>query len=93
MLLRSQTGHDFSLYKKSTINRRIDRRVAFHQLPDYVHYVNYLRENPQEIDVLFNELLIGVTKFLGMHPHLFHLRISCLILFIKRKQMIQSGCG
>lgn len=63
MLLRSQTGHDFSLYKKSTIIRRIDRRVAFHQLPDYVQYVHYLRENPQEVDVLFNELLIGVTKF------------------------------
>ncbi len=63
MLLRSHTGHDFSLYKKSTIIRRIDRRVAFHQLPDYVHYVTYLRENPIEIDTLFNELLIGVTKF------------------------------
>jgi two-component system CheB/CheR fusion protein len=63
MLLRSHTGHDFSLYKKSTIVRRIDRRIAFHQQPDYVHYVNYLRENPLEIDVLFNELLIGVTKF------------------------------
>jgi len=63
MLLRSHTGHDFSLYKKSTILRRIDRRVAYHQLPDYVQYVNYLRENPLEIDILFNELLIGVTKF------------------------------
>jgi two-component system CheB/CheR fusion protein len=63
MLLRTHTGHDFSLYKKSTIVRRIDRRVAYHQLPDYVHYVNYLRENPLEIEVLFNELLIGVTKF------------------------------
>ncbi|TDQ11815.1 CheR family methyltransferase [Pedobacter metabolipauper] len=63
MLLRSQTGHDFTLYKKNTINRRVERRIAFHQLPDYVHYVNYLRENPHEIDILFNELLIGVTKF------------------------------
>ncbi|HEY4198338.1 MAG TPA: CheR family methyltransferase [Mucilaginibacter sp.] len=63
MLLRTQTGHDFSMYKKSTVIRRIDRRIAFHQLPDYVHYVNFLRENPQEIDVLFSELLIGVTKF------------------------------
>lgn len=63
MLLRSQTGHDFTLYKKSTVIRRIDRRIAFHQLPDYVHYVNYLREKPQEIEILFNELLIGVTKF------------------------------
>ena len=63
MLLRSQTGHDFSLYKKNTISRRIERRIAFHQLPDYESYVNYLRENPAEIDILFNELLIGVTKF------------------------------
>lgn len=63
MLLRTHTGHDFTLYKKNTIIRRIDRRVAFHQLPDYTHYVNYLRENPEEINVLFNELLIGVTKF------------------------------
>jgi two-component system CheB/CheR fusion protein len=70
MLLRSHTGHDFALYKKSTITRRIDRRIAFHQLPDYPHYVNYLRENPLEIDVLFNELLIGVTKFFRDAPHL-----------------------
>ncbi|MGV8879695.1 MAG: CheR family methyltransferase [Sphingobacteriaceae bacterium] len=64
MLLRSHTGHDFALYKKSTINRRIERRMAFHQLPDYLTYVHYLRENPQEINMLFNELLIGVTRFL-----------------------------
>ena len=63
MLLRSHTGHDFGLYKKSTITRRIDRRVAYHQLPDYLTYVNFMRENPPEIDLLFNELLIGVTKF------------------------------
>jgi len=63
MLLRSQTGHDFTLYKKNTITRRIERRIAFHQLPDYLHYVNYIRENPHEIEILFKELLIGVTKF------------------------------
>lgn len=63
MLLRSHTGHDFTLYKKNTIIRRIERRIAFHQLNDYVDYINYLRENPNEILMLFNELLIGVTKF------------------------------
>lgn len=63
MLLRSNTGHDFTLYKKSTIVRRIERRIAFHQLNDYIDYINYLRENPGEILLLFNELLIGVTKF------------------------------
>lgn len=63
MLLRSHTGHDFTLYKKSTIIRRIERRIAFHQLNDYNDYINFLRENPNEILLLFNELLIGVTKF------------------------------
>ncbi|MCW3077760.1 MAG: Chemotaxis protein CheR [Bacteroidetes bacterium] len=79
MILRSQTGHDFSLYKKNTIMRRIDRRIAFHQLPDYSYYVNFLKENPVEVNVLFNELLIGVTKFFrdaesftALKKHLFH---------------------
>lgn len=63
MLLRSHTGHDFTLYKKNTIIRRIERRIAFYQLNDYIDYINYLRENPNEILLLFNELLIGVTKF------------------------------
>jgi two-component system, chemotaxis family, CheB/CheR fusion protein len=63
MLLRSHSSHDFSQYKRNTIARRIDRRIAYHQLPDYEHYVSFLRENPSELDVLFNELLIGVTKF------------------------------
>ncbi|MBS1503688.1 MAG: PAS domain-containing protein, partial [Bacteroidetes bacterium] len=67
MLLRTHNGHDFAQYKKNTITRRIDRRLAFHQLPDYGHYITYLRENPHEIDVLFNELLIGVTKFFRDH--------------------------
>lgn len=68
MLLRSHTGHDFTLYKKNTIVRRIERRIAFHQLHDYVDYINYLRENPGEILLLFNELLIGVTKFFRDQP-------------------------
>ena len=63
MLLRTHTGNDFSLYKKSTVTRRIDRRIAFYQFTDYAQYANYLKENPEETNNLFNELLIGVTKF------------------------------
>ncbi|MDN3550215.1 CheR family methyltransferase [Mucilaginibacter aquaedulcis] len=63
MLLRSHTGNDFALYKKSTITRRIDRRVAYYQFSDYARYAAYLNDNPEEITILFNELLIGVTKF------------------------------
>ncbi|NDU85750.1 MAG: chemotaxis protein CheB [Ferrovum sp.] len=63
ILLRTRTGHDFSSYKKSTVYRRIERRMAIHQLGRMVDYVRYLRENVQEIDLLFKELLIGVTSF------------------------------
>jgi chemotaxis methyl-accepting protein methylase/PAS domain-containing protein len=63
ILLRGQTGHDFSSYKKTTVYRRIERRMAIHQIDRIAHYVRFLRENPQEIDLLFKELLIGVTNF------------------------------
>src|ERR1035441_7960281 len=63
LLLRARTGHDFSLYKKSTIYRRIERRMGLHQLAKIADYVRFLRENPQEVDLLFKELLIGVTSF------------------------------
>jgi len=62
-LLRSHTGHDFSAYKKSTAYRRIERRMAIHQMPRIDAYVDYLGGNPQEVHLLFKELLIGVTSF------------------------------
>ncbi|WP_432742618.1 chemotaxis protein CheB [Methylobacter sp. G7] len=63
VLLRAQTGNDFSLYKKSTLYRRIERRMELHQLDHIASYVRYLRENPHEQDLLFKELLIGATGF------------------------------
>ena len=63
VLLRAQTGHDFSFYKKSTIYRRIERRMTVHQIDDMSLYVRHLQENPNETDLLFTELLIGVTSF------------------------------
>lgn len=63
ILLRSQTGQDFSLYKKSTVYRRIERRMGLHQIDRIATYVRFLQENPQEIELLFKELLIGVTSF------------------------------
>jgi two-component system CheB/CheR fusion protein len=62
-LLKQRTGHDFSLYKPSTVYRRVDRRMAIHATATLPRYVQLLRRNPQEIDLLFNELLIGVTSF------------------------------
>jgi len=63
ILLRGQTGNDFSQYKRSTIYRRIERRMGLHQIDNIAGYVSYLRDSPQETMLLFNELLIGVTSF------------------------------
>ncbi len=63
ILLRSHTAHDFSAYKHNTLFRRIERRMGIHQIPKIAAYVRYLQANPQELDLLFKELLIGVTGF------------------------------
>jgi len=63
ILLRAQTGHDFSGYKPGTINRRIERRMAIHQIETIDGYVKYLQQTPAEVENLFRDLLIGVTSF------------------------------
>jgi two-component system CheB/CheR fusion protein len=62
-LLHRATGMDFSLYKQSTLQRRIGRRLVIHRLNDLKAYVNFLRETPAEIDALTEDLFIKVTGF------------------------------
>jgi chemotaxis methyl-accepting protein methylase len=68
LLLRARLGCDFSQYKKSTLRRRVARRMALHQLTRPEAYLRYLGENPQEQELLFSELLIGVTSFFRDPP-------------------------
>jgi two-component system CheB/CheR fusion protein len=63
ILLRAQTGHDFSQYKPNTIHRRIERRMAIHQIETIDNYVRFLQQKPAEVEALFRDLLIGVTGF------------------------------
>ncbi len=63
ILMRDRTGHDFSLYKRSTMVRRVERRMAVHQIDRLDGYVRYLQKNPVEGEALFRDLLIGVTSF------------------------------
>lgn len=63
ILLRNRTGHDLSAYKPTTIKRRIARRMNIHQIKNPNNYVQFLQENPIELDKLFKELLINVTNF------------------------------
>ncbi|WP_449285745.1 chemotaxis protein CheB [Marinobacter sp. PE14] len=62
-LLQQHTRHDFSLYKPTTLNRRIERRMVIHGISDLAQYTRFVAENDQEAQLLFRELLIGVTKF------------------------------
>jgi two-component system CheB/CheR fusion protein len=63
ILLRTHTGNDFSLYKKNTVYRRIERRMGVHKIDRISSYVRFLQENPEEARILFKELMIGVTNF------------------------------
>ncbi len=72
ILMRGRTGHDFTFYKKNTLYRRIERRMGIHQIDRIASYVRFLNENPEELDLLFKELLIGVTGFFR-DPHVWRL--------------------
>jgi two-component system, chemotaxis family, CheB/CheR fusion protein len=61
--LRARTGHDFSKYKRSTVLRRVARRMQVHRLERLEEYLELFRENVEEVQALFAELLISVTTF------------------------------
>lgn len=62
-LLRNGTGHDFSEYKENTIARRLERRMKISQIETVEQYLAVLEREPQEVNQLFKDLLIGVTQF------------------------------
>src|SRR5438309_7353741 len=61
--LKKQMGVDFSAYKESTLIRRIQRRMALHRIEKVSQYARFLRDNKKEIEALFDDLLINVTRF------------------------------
>ena len=63
ILIRAQTGHDFSQYKQNTLIRRVERRMALAQLEQMDDYLRYLQNSTVELEALFRDMLIGVTSF------------------------------
>ncbi len=61
--VHARTGHDFGQYKRSTLLRRIQRRMQIYGLSTLEAYLDYLRQNSTEATALFNDVLIGVTSF------------------------------
>jgi two-component system CheB/CheR fusion protein len=62
-LLRSSSGVDFTHYKQSTMVRRIERRMGIKQMEKLSDYLHYLYQSPTEVNTLYREFLIGVTRF------------------------------
>jgi two-component system CheB/CheR fusion protein len=99
VLLRDHTGQDFSLYKRNTLYRRIERRMGIHRIDKIVGYVRYLQENSQELDLLFKELLIGVTSFFrdpGVWDQLLEQAIPTRLAALPANQALRAwvpGCS
>ena len=84
-LLREASGVDFTFYKKSTISRRIARRMALKKIDQLSEYVKHLQGNREELDDLYRDLLIHVTSFFR-DPEVFHaLRKKILPQILARK--------
>jgi two-component system CheB/CheR fusion protein len=62
-VLRERTGHDFAQYRRSTVLRRLSRRMHLAHQPTIAEYLKYLRASDDEPRALFNDLLISVTTF------------------------------
>lgn len=84
-LLKNTTSHDFSLYKPNTIFRRIQKRLSILQLDNLSTYIQYLHLHPNEIQILFKELLINVTNFFR-DPEAFEVLKELILQLILRKK-------
>jgi two-component system CheB/CheR fusion protein len=76
-LLRASTGVDFRHYKMPTIKRRIQRRMALHKIDAFAAYTKYLQEHPPEVQLLYQDILIHVTRFFR-EPQSFETLRSCV---------------
>lgn len=63
VMLRGRTGADFRSYRRATVHRRIVRRMVAHRSASHADYLEHVREHPEDLDVLYEDLLIGVTRF------------------------------
>ena len=92
--LRRPQGVDFSHYKRTTILRRIRRRMLVHQMDKLTDFHNYLKNHPAEVEALYQDLLINVTEFFR-DPEVFESLTSQVFpkIIKDRPPMMPSGSG
>jgi len=89
-LLRRTTKVDFSEYKPPTIGRRIQRRMALHKIRELAEYVNLLHRNRDEVNALYQDLLINVTSFFR-NPEAFEALKQVVYPAIMKARLASSG--
>ena len=98
-LLVSETRTDFRCYKKTTIQRRIERRMGLNQIRDIADYTRFLRQNPDELANLAKDMLIGVTSFFRDAEAFGELRDKVIAPLVKERsndnpiRVWVSGCA
>jgi two-component system, chemotaxis family, CheB/CheR fusion protein len=85
-LVRARTGHDFARYKRATILRRLARRMQLNHRTSFDQYLAFMRENPEEVLSLFDDLLITVTTFFRDPAAWEALRTEVVVPLIERNQ-------
>lgn len=88
-LVRLRTGHDFARYKRATILRRLARRMQLSHRSGLEQYLAWLHESPEEIQALFDDLLISVTTFFRDPDTWEALRVQVIVPLIERAQASQ----
>ncbi len=85
LLVRNFSGVDFTHYKPPTLQRRIYRRMALQKIEKLEEYASFLHEHPAEVEKLYNDLLINVTRFFR-DPHAYEaLRLEILPRMVKNR--------
>ncbi|MEO8945273.1 MAG: chemotaxis protein CheB, partial [Gemmatimonadaceae bacterium] len=91
-LLRRRFGVDFSLYKIGTVERRIRRRMALRRVDVLASYADLLRRDVGELGALYNDLLIGVTRFFR-DPDVFEALSKILFPQLVKRQSANHATG
>jgi two-component system CheB/CheR fusion protein len=87
VLLRARTGVDFSTYKEATVQRRLRRRMTLRKTRTIADYTRLLRQEPAEVDALYEDLLIKVTEFFRDPKTFEKLRTTILPSMLKKRPL------
>jgi two-component system CheB/CheR fusion protein len=97
--LRTRTNHDFSRYKRSTVLRRVARRLQVNNLQEISQYQTFIRENPGEAQELLKDMLISVTNFFRNNDAYATLKAQIIPQIFEKKELGDqvrvwvSGCA